>query len=336
MMSPETNRPLSVSTAVAMFGVIFMTSCAHAPRTTNSSSEDAPIADRGEQPAQPVVAPAPIPPTEPPEPVEPAPPIRNVLRIADNVYAGSSAASDAALDHIQEMGIKVIVSVDAAVPPIEEASARGMRYVQVPLGFNGIPRAQALALTRAIKEAEGPVYVHCLDGSNRAPAAAAMGCIGAGLIDHAAAAAVRKRVETGTAYAGLWRDVAAFQPPPPDTELPELLEVAEVSTFKAAMTMIDRSYRKVTYCADAQWRTPPRHPDLMPDSSAQALWHGFLEASRENPFPDDPRFTRWLLAAKAHAQGVQDAMIPVDPAVASKHLKALQKSCTQCHNAYRN
>ena len=88
------------------------------------------------------------------------------------------------------------------------------------------------------------------------------------------------RAGTSKDYTGLWRDVEAYTPPPADAELPELVEVAEVGSFTAAMAQVDRAFDNLKLCRDAKWTVPPDHPDLVPAQEALLLQEGLHEAGR--------------------------------------------------------
>ena len=44
-----------------------------------------------------------------------------------------------------------------------------------PIGYDGVPREQALRMIKAVQVAKGPVYFHCHHGKHRGPAGADAG-----------------------------------------------------------------------------------------------------------------------------------------------------------------
>src|SRR4051812_12165364 len=85
-----------------------------------------------------------------PEPV-PTPPavvdlpgVHNVLRLNDRLYSGSSPEGDGGFQSLQGLGVRTIITVDGARPEVERARKHGMRYVHLPIGYDGVPRSQAL------------------------------------------------------------------------------------------------------------------------------------------------------------------------------------------------
>ncbi len=132
------------------------------------------------------------------------------VRASDSIYSGSEPAGDAAFAALARLGVKTIVSVDGARPDVDAAHKAGLRYIHIPIGYDGIPEPAAAALTRAGRDAEKPIYVHCHHGRHRGPAAAAIACIGIGETRGNDAPAILGLAGTGKEYAGLWRDVEAF------------------------------------------------------------------------------------------------------------------------------
>src|SRR5690606_22513376 len=107
---------------------------------------------------------------------------------------------------LERLGVKTIISVDGAAPDVEAARARGMRYIHLPIGYDGIDHEQKLRLARAARDAmaQGPVYVHCHHGKHRSAAAA--GTIAATLGWASSEAMIERMRVSGTSpnYAGLY------------------------------------------------------------------------------------------------------------------------------------
>src|SRR5438094_677830 len=81
----------------------------------------------------------------------------------------SSPDGDEGFHSLQQLGIKTIVSVDGARPEVDLARKYGLRYVHLPIGYDAVPREQALRIARAIRDLPGPVYIHCHHGRHRGP-----------------------------------------------------------------------------------------------------------------------------------------------------------------------
>ena len=66
------------------------------------------------------------------------PGICNAVTYHDGYVSGSVPEGDAGFDTLAAMGVKTIISVDGAVPEVERATVRGMRYIHLPIGYNGV------------------------------------------------------------------------------------------------------------------------------------------------------------------------------------------------------
>ena len=72
-------------------------------------------------------------------------------------------------------------------------------------GYDGIPQERARELAKAVRDLEGPIYIHCHHGKHRSPAAATVACVSAGLIEPSAALSVLRTAGTSENYRGLYR-----------------------------------------------------------------------------------------------------------------------------------
>ena len=289
------------------------------------------------------------------------PGLENVRRVTGRDYSGGEPKGAAAYRELARLGVRTVVSVDGARPDVEAARAAGLRYVHIPIGYDRISREAAASLARLARDivgqaaslpsaedpaaeagsfgngaAQGPVYIHCHHGRHRGPAAAAIVCLAAGDLDSAAATRFLKEAGTSPDYAGLWRDVAAFEPPDASAKLPELVEVAQVDSLSAAMAAIDRAFDNLKLCRDAGWVTPADHPDVTPAREALLLTEGFREAARNLSGDYDDRFLEWLRGAEAESRSLGTALKDAARDDASTTLASLAKSCARCHETYRD
>jgi hypothetical protein len=144
------------------------------------------------------------------------------------------------------------------------------------------------------------------------------------------------RAGTSKDYTGLWRDVARYTPPPADAELPELVEVAEVESFTAAMAQVDRAFDNLKLCRDANWTTPADHPDIVPAQEALLLQEGLHEAGRTAGEDYDEQFKKWLTEAEALAIEIRSALQAEDVSLSTERALLIEQSCKQCHTRYRD
>ncbi|MBM3978440.1 MAG: hypothetical protein FJ299_15810, partial [Planctomycetes bacterium] len=129
--------------------------------------------------------------------------LHNVVAYSDGLYSGS-APEGRGLESLANMGIRTVVSVDGAQPDVEDARALGLRYVHLPIGYDGIDDQRRLELTRAVRDLPGPVYVHCHHGKHRSAGAAAAIAVMLGRLDNAQALARMKVSGTAPNYTGLY------------------------------------------------------------------------------------------------------------------------------------
>jgi protein tyrosine phosphatase (PTP) superfamily phosphohydrolase (DUF442 family) len=263
------------------------------------------------------------------------PVIENVHPLTAQLISGGQPKGDAAFSKLAEMGVKTVVSVDGAKPDLELAKKHGLRYVHIPIGYDGVDAEAQGALTHVMREAQGPIFIHCHHGKHRGPAAAAVACMAAGDMTREQAAEFMKLAGTGKEYKGLWRDVAAFKPLSADAKLPPLVESVQEESLAGAMAGLDRAWDGLKLCQAVEWKTPADHADLEPAHQALLVWEGLAESQRmaENL---DPQLVKWLDEAVAEAAQLRQSMQTGDVAAASRLFKQVEAACARCHEQYRN
>lgn len=264
------------------------------------------------------------------------PGVHNLVRVSERIYSGSEPHGQEGFASLARLGVKTVVSVDGARPQLDEAKKHGLNYVHIPIGYDGIDGEAALALVRVGRESEGPIYIHCHHGQHRGPAAAAVACMAGENRTGKQALKILEVAGTGKQYPGLWRDVEGFEPPVADTVFPDLVEVAEVESFAAAMAKIDRNYDNLKLCQQAGWSVPPDHPDVVPLQESVILKEGFRETTR-NLIEDRPaEFKTWMAEAADLSDLLEAALRQNDHAAAGEAFQRIDASCKKCHGKYRN
>jgi protein tyrosine phosphatase (PTP) superfamily phosphohydrolase (DUF442 family) len=262
--------------------------------------------------------------------------IHNLMKVSNRMYSGSEPHGEEGFASLAKLGVKTVISVDGAKPNVEIAKQYGIRYVHIPIGYAGVPEDAGLSLMRAVTEVDTPIYVHCHHGKHRGPAAAAVACVAAGDLTNKDAIKVLERAGTSKDYQGLWRDVKDFVPPPAGAKLPELVETAEVGSFVAAMSQVDRAFDNLKLCRDAKWSAPPEEPDLAPTQEALLLMEGLHEAGRNLEDGHDEQFKKWLAEAETQATELRNDLQTNNADAATARLLGLENSCKQCHQKYRD
>ncbi|MDP7061467.1 MAG: cytochrome c [Planctomycetota bacterium] len=263
-----------------------------------------------------------------------------LMDLGSGIYSGSMPPSADSFKEIAALGVKTVVNVDSAQPAVEWAEAAGLTYVHIPIGYDGVPEEAALAVERLVKEAEGAIYFHCHHGKHRGPAAAAIALRAASHCSAEAAAEVLSAAGTSDDYPGLWRDVAAWKPAADDVVFPELVSVAQVADFPAAMAKLDRIWDRIKLIRKAKWQVPVDHPDLVVTQETLILTQLLRDSSSllSAEQMENREFQRQMeesteLANDLHQAALQEEL---DLELLEERYLDLAASCKNCHRDYRN
>jgi cytochrome c556 len=272
------------------------------------------------------------------------PGIHNAVAYHDNFISGSAPDGDEGFETLAAMGVRTIISVDGAVPEVDRAAAHAIRYIHLPIGYNGFDADRKLALARATRDAmaQGPVYIHCHHGKHRSASAAATiaVCLGWATPDQAVA---RMKV-SGTApnYTGLYA-CAAGAAELSDRQLDEapalFPSVSRPNSFVQGMLEMDDTFDRLKAIETAGWTTPADHPDLVPASEAGQLADHFRLLSESEHAKSKPApFAQTLSAEARNAAALEDLLAAgeTDPARLSAQFKVIGASCKDCHAKYRD
>jgi len=275
-------------------------------------------------------------------PAQPAglPGIHNFFRATTNIFSGSQPGGDAGFASLAKTGVKTIISVDGAKPDVDGAARHGLRYIHLPVGYDGISTNRILELAKAAAVAPGPVYVHCHHGKHRGPAAVAVICRADAGWSAAQAGEFMRQAGTGAEYQGLYRAVRNFKAPAAEqlaaisTNFPS---VANTSSLVEAMVAVDRIYENLKLVQAAGWRTPADHPDISPRHEALMLLEQFREMERAPDTAGRSEDYRSRLADALKAAAVLHGRLSSD--MSNRHdaaFKSVGESCGACHKRYRN
>lgn len=264
-------------------------------------------------------------------------------RLTETIFAGPRPRTDADFDHLARLGVRTIISVDAATPGADLARRRGMRYVHLPVGFRGITPAQQARIARAVRDLPRPVYLHCLDGLHRAPAAAASAAVLLGESTPDDAVRFLQQAGVSPSYPGLWscvRQAATLPRAAVDRASADFPEIAAIPTFVRTMVEVNAACENLRLLSAASWTAPADHPDLDPAAEAARL-ADLLRTLRHDPrtTQEGGEFRFFLLTSADHAHTLHQALIsphPPKPESLNQHLHALTTSCRDCHVRFRN
>lgn len=264
----------------------------------------------------------------------------NVVRLHPRVLSGGQPDGTAGFAELHELGVKTVVSVDGMKPDVETAKKYGIRYVHLPHSYDGIPKERVAELAKVLRDLPGPVYVHCHHGKHRSPAAAATGCVAAGLIPASVSRSILEFSGTSEHYEGLYDAAEAARPLDAsllDAMSADFPEVAELPAMAEAMVAIEHSHARMQAVAAAGWKVPPKHPDVEPAHEALLLRELYTELLRTDDVRDRPKpFRDSLRASEQAGIELEAALRANDPAKAKIALDRISANCTACHNDYRD
>ena len=110
---------------------------------------------------------------QPPRPSHWAKPVsvsgsKNMFLVGPGLYRSAQPKSEA-FKEFEKMGIKTVIALNAEHPPGDRKLAEGtdLRIVVIPMRSANIQPERIEAVMREIKNAQGPVLVHCTHGADR-------------------------------------------------------------------------------------------------------------------------------------------------------------------------
>jgi protein tyrosine phosphatase (PTP) superfamily phosphohydrolase (DUF442 family) len=272
--------------------------------------------------------------------------IENFFKLSDKVYSGGTPAGENAFAELKKLGIKTIITVDGGKPDVETAAKFGLRYVHLPVGYDGVPIDQALKLVKAARELPKPIYVHCHHGMHRGPAGAAIICKGMENWTPQQAWDWLKQAGTATNYSGLYKSVEDFNSPSAEElkKIPDNFpEQIETSPLVVAMVEIDHRFDNLKLIRKANQEPASVRLGLNPAHEALLLEEAFKELNRwleaqnhgkdfQNKMTDAQTAANELRMAFSKLKNLSDA----DKTELSAAFDKVTKSCASCHKAHRN
>lgn len=272
------------------------------------------------------------------------PGLHNAVTYHEGFVSGSVPEGDAGFETLAAMGVKTIISVDGAEPEVDKAAARGMRYIHLPIGYNGFDEERKLQLVRATRDAmkDGPVYIHCHHGKHRSAGAAAT--VVASLGWQTPAAGVERMKVSGTApnYKGLYacaQGATVLGAGVIDAVPAGFPAVSKPSGFVKGMVEIDEVFEHLKAVEKAGWTAPKDHPDLVPVAEAGRL-ADLYRVLTQTPYvgrrPAD--FIALMNESGTRAQRLEDLLAGGEKNASklSAQFKLVAASCKDCHVKHRD
>jgi protein tyrosine phosphatase (PTP) superfamily phosphohydrolase (DUF442 family) len=272
----------------------------------------------------------------------------NSVRIHSKVISGGQPEGDAAFSDLQKLGIKTIISVDGAKPDLDLARKYGMKYVHLPHSYDGIPEHRVKELARAVRDLQGPIYIHCHHGKHRSPAAAAVACVSAGLINPSVSMGILSLAGTNPNYRGLYQSASAarrIEDSVLDMVSADFPETAVLTRMADAMVHLEHTYDRIGAIAKDGWKTSAGQPH--PDAAHEALLlkEHFTELLRTKPSAAEPEPFFAMLKESEQASSELEALLRQSQSdgysqsaaeMMSELLARVTKNCSACHQQFRD
>lgn len=270
------------------------------------------------------------------------PGLQNVVAFGDGLYSGSAPDGDLGFETLKALGVATIISVDGARPDVEAARVLGLRYVHLPIGYNGMDERRTLEIARAVHDLPGPVYLHCHHGKHRSAGAAGAAAVTLGKLSRAQALERMRVSGTAPSYTGLFQCVSNARPATDlqlsaaDNHFPE---VWHTSGLVQTMVEIDETFDRLRLIEKSAWKTPANHADLVPAAEAGRLTDLFRNLHDDSGVQSRPiEFRDWLDAASASATALESGLLAqhIQLDRLSRHFSEVTASCKHCHTKYRD
>ncbi len=277
-----------------------------------------------------------------------SPHLPNALKLHPKVISGGMPEGEAAFAELKSLGVRTIISVDGAKPNIELANRFGMRYVHLPHGYDGIPDGRTLELAKALRQCDGPVYLHCHHGKHRSPTAAAVACVAIGFIRPQDAVSVLELAGTNKNYRGLYGSAEKAKRIADDVldrmhvDLPA---IAKLPPLAESMVEIELHHDRLKKSAAQGWPPPTKGEKFQPATEALLLKEHYVEILRLNIVSETrgehPLFTeaRDLAAEleKAIEEHLAESRVTVrKPDALNIILERISQNCIDCHRRFRD
>ena len=272
----------------------------------------------------------------------------NAIQIHPKVISGGLPDGELAFQELQRLGVKTIISVDGAQPDLPLAKRFGLRYVHLPHGYDGISDERVKELAKAVRDLDGPIYIHCHHGKHRSPAAATAACITAGLIEPSVSSEILKLAGTSQNYLGLFESVARasrLDSDRLDAVQADFPESAKLPPMAESMVSIEHTHDHLKQLAAAGWQSLPKHPDVDAAHEALMLTEYFTEMLRMPIVAKQPEgFAELLRESEEKSKELDEAIRawnksgnpkPV-PATIIEPFERVSSNCVSCHRAYRD
>jgi len=256
--------------------------------------------------------------------------VEGFRQISSRIYCSGEPSGSDVFDQIAGLGIKTVVSVDGKQPDHQAAAKAGLRYVHLPIGYDGVPIAVQAALKQLLETTQGSILIHCHHGKNRGPAAAVIAAMIEGGISKDHALGMMKMAGTGADYKGLWRDVQNYTTITSNAAPAALVPVAKVTPFVREMTRMDDAFEKLEAIKVEAWNGG------LANELTVVLVEGFREALRNKEKQHAPSMITHLKESLQKAEQFSESLKDSDPKQTLVRLEMMKQDCRGCHKSHRD
>jgi hypothetical protein len=238
--------------------------------------------------------------------------------------------------------------VDGARPDLDRAHQYGLKYIHLPHGYDGIAESRIQELAKVVRDVQGPIYIHCHHGKHRSPTAAAVACVGGGIIPASMALAVLQVGGTSENYRGLFeaaRNAKKLDAATLDRLAVEFPETAKLPPMAESMVAIESTHDNLKRFASLQWREDPKQPGLDAAHEALLLKEHFTELLRlEEVKTGNKKFQSICNETLRECDDMERALrnwmagkraAPV-PTNLAKSMDRISANCRSCHRQFRD
>lgn len=261
--------------------------------------------------------------------------LENLLEVQKFLISGGEPKTEKSFQELSRRGVKVIVSVDGAIPKVDLAKKYGMQYVHIPTGYNMLSKHILLSIKALAKKVDQKLYIHCHHGKHRGPTVAAVFLIEKNVCTNEESLKLLEEAGTGKQYKGLWASVEKFVEQQVIEPLPELVSISKVDSMVESMAKIDRLYDNLRASYDLGWQPLPNNPDFSAVHGA-LIMKEFLRESGRAIKGSDPEQYKLFLESEKIAEALEESLVGENKGSSGKLLKNLKQSCIKCHKKFRD
>jgi protein tyrosine phosphatase (PTP) superfamily phosphohydrolase (DUF442 family) len=271
------------------------------------------------------------------------PHLPNAYRFSSRLISGGPPQGEAGFQALRSLGVKTIISVDGAPPETAPADALNIACVHLPIPYREVPKDRALEIAKALRDLPGPVYLHCSNGTARAPAAAGVVSVMLGEMSPQDACDALKSIGVLPGYSGLYASVlnaTKVGKEPLDALNVNFTARAPITPLIQSMVAMEKVWSRIEMAQQLEWTIPESRKDLKPEEDMLQLIDCLIDAGKLDEIATDTKKQAILAdgekwAAVLRRTWKKDAQTPHRSEELNAAFKGVLSSCYDCHTQYR-